>query len=282
MFTPFAFVQQAAAAGAANGPLTAAFIAVAGITGSANIQGLNDLETGIDTYGLTSKLTCVYPLMGGNSTSTSYNFMNTSLYRITWSGNLTYYINGVQSTGYGNAKGETGIAASSLSVAEGHHTAQVVTDESPGTWNGVNYPSEWGCSGDPYNTSLSQYYGNLWGNNGLQVAYPCNKDTGQGDGSLNNGAQATALGIWTMSRTSASNLFLMRNNSVFQTNTVTLSNRSYNGGLTDLALLTRGTAYSPRRQSFVTIGVGTGTGLTTAQANDLYALITAFNTTIGR
>lgn len=282
MFTPFAFVKEEAAAGGGNGPLTAAFIAAAGITGSANIQGLNDFETGLTTYGLTSKMTCVYPLMGGNSTSTSYNFMNTSLYRITWSGNFTYYINGAQSYGYGNGTGATGILGNQLSVAEGHHCVQIVTDESPGTWNGVNYPSEYGCNGDPYNSSLSQYYGSIWAANGLTVAYPCNNATGQGNGSLINGAQATALGLYVISRTSASNLFMTRNNSVTLTNTTTLSNRSYSSGLDPLNLFTRGTAYSSRRQAFVTIGVGTGTGLSTTEASDLYTLITAFNTTIGR
>jgi hypothetical protein len=75
---------------------------------------------------------------------------------------------------------------------------------------------------------------------------------------------------------------MTRNNSVTLTNTTTLSNRSYGSGLDPLNLFTRGTAYSSRRQAFVTIGAGTGTGLTTGEASDLYTLITAFNTTIGR
>jgi hypothetical protein len=75
---------------------------------------------------------------------------------------------------------------------------------------------------------------------------------------------------------------MMRNNSVTQTNTTTLTGRSYSTGLTNLAIMTRGTAYSPRRQGFVTIGVGTGTGLTSTEAGNLYTLISAFNSTIGR
>ena len=44
MFTPFAFVKQAG--GGASYPLTDAFLAETGITGSANITALQNFETG--------------------------------------------------------------------------------------------------------------------------------------------------------------------------------------------------------------------------------------------
>ena len=118
MFTPFAFVKQAG--GGASYPLTDAFLAETGITGSANITALQNFETGLTTYNLLSKFTAIYPLMGGNSTATSYNFMDTTQYRITWYGTLSFNINGVQTTFSGNGYGETGIAGNQLSVSEGH------------------------------------------------------------------------------------------------------------------------------------------------------------------
>lgn len=286
MFTPFAFVKQEAAGGGGNGPLTTAFLAATGITGSANIQALNDFETGLTTYSLTSKMTAVYPLMGGNSTTAKYNFMNTAQYEITWSGNLTYYKDGVQSTGYGNGQGDTGIQGNQISASEGHTFAWINTNESPGTWNGVNYPRDWGIAGDLYTPNLTQYYAQLWGANGLTIAYPCNAATGQGDGSIINGGNSNATGYWLQSRTSSSNLVLYRNNSSFGTNTVTLTGRNYAPAsppyFGPLTLLNGGGAYSPRRMGFCTVGAGTGTGLDGTDATNLYNLVTAFNTTAGR
>jgi len=284
MFTPFAFVKQAvaAAAPAPSYPLTTAFLAATGITGSANITALQDFETGLTTYGLNSKMTAVYPLMGGNSTTTAYNFMNTSLYTITWSGNLTYYIDGVQSTGYGNGQGDSGIAGNQFSVSEGHTMVWVNTNESPGTWNGINYPREYGLAGDVSNPNLTQYYGQMYGANGLTIAYPCNAATSAGDGSIINGGNTDARGKWITSRISAGYLATYRNGSSYGTNTVTLTGRSYSSGFGPFTILNGGGAYSPRRIGFCTVGAGTGTGLTSTDATNLYNMVNSFNTTAGR
>lgn len=281
MFTPFAFVKQAAAAGGGFGPLTTAFIAATGITGSVLQNALNDFETGLTTYSLTSKLSVCYPFVGGNSTTMKYNFMNTSQYQITFNGSINYYSNGIQ-TPDGTGYADTGIAASSISVSEGHHFQWIVTNESPGDNGSSNYPAEWGCTGDPSNPNLSQYYANIWALNGLELAWPCNNATGQGNGSI-NASNSSANGYWCSSRTSASSLVLYKNASSFGSNTNTLTGRSYSSGLGNYGILARtNNSISPRRAGFVTIGLGSGTGLDSTDQSNLYTLVTTFNTAIGR
>ena len=286
MFTPFAFVKQAAAAGPSF-PLTTAFVAAAGITGSANIQALQDFETGLTTYSLTSKMTAVYPLMGGNSTSTSYNFMDTTLYRITWYGSLNYYINGVQTTSAGNGYGDTGITGASFSVSEGHQCGWITSNDAAGTLGTSAYGSDWGCGGDPSNPDLSQYYFSVnqgAAENALIQAWPVNPSITAAAGGIKTAIPADRTGIWVSTRQSSTNNVLYRNNSVYASTSITSGTRSYVTGLSTCKILSRGGAgdVSPRKQGFHTIGAGTGKGLSSAQATDLYTLITAFNTTAGR
>jgi hypothetical protein len=290
MFTPFAFVKQAAAAPApANGPLTAAFLAATGITGSANIQALNDFETGLTTYSLTSKFTAIYPLMGGNSTATSYNFLDTGSYRITWSGTLTFNINGVQTTNGGGGYGDTAIPATLFSPTEGHECAWITSDEGPEALGTSPYASDWGFTGDINAPDLTQYYTGLAQGaveNALINAYPVNPSINSAAGGVKTAIPAAVdrPGIWINSRQSATDNVLYRNNSVWASTTTSSGTRSYSSFTSNLYILSRGGSgdNSPRRQGFHTVGAGSGKSLTSTQAGNLYDLITAFNTTAGR
>lgn len=289
MFTPFAFVKQAAAAGPVlSYPLTDAFLAATGITGSANIQALQDFETGLTTYSLLSKFTAIYPLMGGNSTTTSYNFMDTGSYRITWNGTVDYYINGVRTANGGGAYGDTGIAGSSLSVSEGHQCAWINTNEAPEDLGTGAYGSDWGCGGDPSNPDLSQYYFSVAqgaAENALIQAWPVNPSITAAAGGIKVSPYPTdRTGIWISTRLSSTDNALYRNGSTYATTSTSSGTRSYSSGLTTVRILSRneGGDTSPRRQGFHTIGAGSGKGLTSTEATNLYNLITAFNTTAGR
>jgi hypothetical protein len=287
MFTPFAFVKQAGGGGALSYPLTDAFLAATGITGSANIQALQDFETGLTTYGLTNKFTAVYPLMGGNSTTTSYNFMDTSQYRITWNGTLNYYIDGVQTTNGGGGYGNTGIAGSSLSVSEGHQCAWISTNEAPEALGTSPYASDWGCSGDPYNPDLSQYYFSAAqgaAENALISAWPVNPTIVANGGGIKLALPSDRTGIWIDSRLSSTDHVLYRNGSSYGSSTSSTGTRSYSTGINNVLILSRGGSgdNSPRRQGFHTVGAGSGKGLTSTQASNLNTLITNFNTTAGR
>jgi len=93
--------------GGGYGTLTTAWIAATGETDLTIIGALNTLESDLTTYGLTSKMKALYPFVGGTSTKHSYNFINTSLYQITWNGGWTHSSTGALPNGT-NAYGNTG------------------------------------------------------------------------------------------------------------------------------------------------------------------------------
>jgi hypothetical protein len=285
MFTPFAFVKQAGST--FSYPLTTAFLAATGITGSANITALQDFELGLTTYGLTSKFTAVYPLMGGNSTATSYNFMDTTQYRITWNGTLTFNIDGVQTTNGGGGYGDTNIPANIFSPTEGHECAWVTTNEAPEALGTSPYASDWGFTGDISAPDLTQYYTGLAQGaveNALINAYPVNPTINSAAGGIKTSIPADRTGIWVNSRQSATDNVMYRNNSTYASTTSSSGTRSYSSFTSKLFILSRGGSgdNSPRRQGFHTVGAGSGKSLTSTQASNLYTLITNLNTTAGR
>jgi hypothetical protein len=112
MFTPFAFVKQAPTGGGGGSfPLTTAFLAATGITDATIETALEDLETGLTTYGLGSKMVALYPMVGGTSDTTKYNFMDTSAFIIGWTGSVVFDNNGVNKTiaNFTTAYGNTGV-----------------------------------------------------------------------------------------------------------------------------------------------------------------------------
>ena len=108
MFTPFAFVKQEAAA-AGNGPLTTAFLAATGITDATITTALNNLETGLTTYSLGSKMVALYPMVGGTASAHKFNLKDPrdldAAFRLVFSGGMTHSSTGVLFNGvngYGN------------------------------------------------------------------------------------------------------------------------------------------------------------------------------------
>ncbi len=73
---------QVQPSGPSYGTLTTAWIAATGETDTTILSALNTLESDLTTYGLTSKMKALYPMVGGTSTKHSYNFMNTSQYQL--------------------------------------------------------------------------------------------------------------------------------------------------------------------------------------------------------
>ena len=95
------------------GTLTTAWIAATGETDLTILGALNTLETDLDTYGLTSKMTALYPFAGGTSTKHSYNFINTAAYQLSFVGGWTHSSTGSLPNGT-NAYANTNLLASSF------------------------------------------------------------------------------------------------------------------------------------------------------------------------
>lgn len=92
---------------------TAAFKTATGITDATILNALNTLDLGLISNSLDSKLLSIYPMVGGTSTTNSYNFINTSQYQLTWYGGWTHSSNGVTPNGT-NAYADTGINPNTL------------------------------------------------------------------------------------------------------------------------------------------------------------------------
>lgn len=99
--------------GPSYGTLTTAWIAATGETDLTILGALNTLESDLTTYGLTSKMTALYPFVGGTSTKHSYNFVNTAAYQLSFVGGWTHSSTGALPNGT-NAYANTGILASSF------------------------------------------------------------------------------------------------------------------------------------------------------------------------
>jgi hypothetical protein len=84
----------------------AAFIAAANITDNTIQQAINYLVVDLKNNNLWNKIRVLYPLVGGNSTTTSFNLVNPSFNRITWVNAPTFSSTGVLGNGL-NQYGET-------------------------------------------------------------------------------------------------------------------------------------------------------------------------------
>jgi len=81
------------------------FMTSASITDSTQQAAVNYLVTDLKSNNLWTKMKAVYPMVGGNATSHSYNLKNPSQFQITWNGGLTHSSTGTignGTNGYGN------------------------------------------------------------------------------------------------------------------------------------------------------------------------------------
>jgi hypothetical protein len=90
-----------------------AFFTAAGITDTTQKDAVNQLVTDIKGYGLWSKITGLYPFVGGDATKHSYNLKDTSQYQLTFLGGWTHSITGALANGV-NGMADTGILPLSL------------------------------------------------------------------------------------------------------------------------------------------------------------------------
>ena len=96
-----------------------AFLTATGITDATISSAINTLVISAKANGWWTLCDFIYPMVGGTSTTHSYNLKNTSLYQITWNGTVTHNSNGVTSngsTGYGN----TGYNVNLIPTNNGH------------------------------------------------------------------------------------------------------------------------------------------------------------------
>jgi len=251
-----------------------AFITAAGITNTTQQSAINRLVNTLKNNNLWTKMKAIYPFIGGNATSHSYNLINPSVYGLSFSGGWTHSSTGALSngtTGYANTN--LNLATSGLVNTNFSHSSYIrgnVAKTSPiGYLGGVYSPVLMGSWFDsfvilstPTNTSISTWMANT-GGEGLQ------------------GTVTELKGLVLGNRPSSSTVFTLHKNGTRINTSASFSVRNFPSinyyiGATNW----NGTAnyFDNKEISFYHIG----TGLSDAEVTNLYNTIQQFQTDLGR
>lgn len=282
MFTPFAFVQTVGSAVPGYQPLTTAFAAASGISDATTLNALNAFEIGLGNYSIaTSSFAAIYPFVGASSGSMAWNFVNTNIGKLTYSGSLTFTSGGLQAAGSpkdgraGSLPGATLLSTSSLC------TYVYVTDYQARSQAAEAFV---GSTEDAMpGPNLTQFYLD-WSTSGAgsQLVNPVNPATGQGNGAVTDPGGYNAKGGYALSRTAVNSMKAYKNGSATGThNTTTLTGRSYASFTTPVNILSR------QNNSVTTIQsrlgwASIGSGLNDTQMADYHTLVAAFQTSMSR
>lgn len=268
-FAPFAFQNSQAVTYDAAAQ---AFFTAAGITDTTQKSAVNQLVVDLKANSLWTKMYVIYPFVGGTSTTTSYNLVDTTKYQITWNGGITFASTGVKSngsSGYGNTGWNPKVFNSGTTI-----TDSICLSVYSRT-NSTNDGEEYGvASGQPAIQMLAKR------TNGNVIFDNYNSLDGRIQTAVTN-----SLGLFTSSRTNYNEFKGYRNaTQVGSTNTTntTYSNitTTLNYNLYVLAQNNAGStaSYSTRELAFMHIGAG----LTSAEVSTFYTIIQAYQTTLSR
>jgi hypothetical protein len=237
-----------------------AFFTAAGITDTTQKSAVNQLVLDLKSYSIWTKMTALYPFVGGTSTTHSYNLKDTAQYQITWYGGITHNSNGVTGNGT-NGYGNTNLNYTTLN--SGHqslYSRSAVTESGAiydmGAFNGGN---TWQILSLYTNASLF-----IGGFN--SDSYPRAALSNSSGFFMNNRTASNAANLWRsgtkqIQSTQASSAIPNINNYICSLN---------NGG----SALT----YSAKNYAFASIG----DGLDDTEAANFYTAVQAFQTTLSR
>lgn len=243
------------------------FISSTGITASEQQAAINQLSYDLVNSGLMDKMYAVYPFVGGNATSHSFNLKDSrdadTAFRLTFVGGWTHSSTGVQPNGT-NGYANTYLNALAILPATNLH---------------VSFYSR---TSTPVGTTFEVQCDN--GTGIIQLAPGRNMASGNfttNQGVVNFTTTSTALGYWIHSKTDNSTRFGFRNGVLNSVVTTTLNTTAYpslnlfigcrnsNGSLS---------GFSNKECAFVTIGQG----LSQTECATLYTIVQNFQTTLGR
>ena len=249
-------------------PLTTAWIAATSETDTTILNALNTFEAGLIANSLTGKFNAIYPMVGGDAARHARNFINTSLYTLTFNGFWTHSATGALPNGV-NANASTGILGSNLTVNSNHISfysrtnAAVAAKPSIGLFQGslflLLYLKATGAGNAIYsNTSTS-----------LATMYPVGASADSRGWFIGNKA-SNAIGGLTISKngTSLASNTASPNQTAYPNLPVLISGNSVGGAI----------IYDDKECAMVTIG----TSLTSGEISTLYTLINTFQTSLSR
>jgi hypothetical protein len=241
-------------------PLTKAWIAATGETDTTILNALNTFEAGLIANSLTGKFNALYPFVGGTSTKHSYNFINTSLYNLSFNGGWTHSANGALPNGT-NGYANTGIIPNSLLSLNSAHLSYY-------SRNNTNAGSDIGCL-QTVPTRICR----------MEVRDVGLFRIGVNDASVITSANASSLGYYLGTRTASTARAIYKNGALANSDIVvstTLPTIEIFLGAGNVNGVANG--YTNRQCALASIG----SGLTSGEISTLYTLIQAFQTSLSR
>lgn len=101
-------------------PDAQSFITAAAITATTEVDAINTLVVGLKSDGLWTKMIALYPFVGGNASSNSYNLKNPAQYQLTFFGGWIHSSNGSIANGI-NGYAATGLIPNGLMNINSNH-----------------------------------------------------------------------------------------------------------------------------------------------------------------
>lgn len=244
------------------------FISATGITASNQQSAINQLSYDLVNTGLMDKMIAIYPFVGGNATTHSFNLKDprdaNAAFRLTFNGGMVHSSTGIQ---FGGVNGNATTYLNGLGNL-------------PQTNMHLSAYSRTTTVGSVYEISLdngSQFQQ-------LRIA----NSFFSGNATVNQGGVSftttnTAQGYWVGSKTSTSQRFVFRNgvlNSAVTTfnDTSPSPNLQFTIGARNLNGVLQNGTYTAKELAFVTIGLG----LSQVECATLYTIVQNFQTTLGR
>jgi hypothetical protein len=283
--TPLAVFPQG---GMAPGPGTAhstvqsevaTFITCSGITDPTQITAVDQLVTDFKAAGIWTKMTAVYPFVGGTAATHKCNLKDArdldAAFRIVWNGGVTHNANGITgngTTGYGDTK----LVASTNTTLNDLHVS-VYCRTVGGSADNMYEVGVFDSTAAAIHLTLKNQ-----GATGPTIGMSYRNDTGN---AWVTKTDASAQGFWIMSRRASNDFEGYKNGVSFQTQTNTNTGTRPTHNFYILAINDTGNGtpdaggfFSNRNLAFVSIG----TSLTDADATAMYTAVQAFETTLGR
>ena len=241
-------------------PDAQAFINAASIQDQVEATAVNNLVIGLKADGLWTKMRAIYPIVGGSASSHAVNLKTPGTYNLTFATGMTHSSNGMVSngtSGYANTSFNPSVQLTQNSASYGLYsrTNRANSDDKQ---HGV-------INGSIYTLFLIR---NLFNN----IQNFLNSSTSTAI------ANSDSRGFFQMSRTTSTNTFHSRNNSV---TTVSLtSNGNPNGNVFFCCRNLNGT---PNSFDDVQISFAyCGEGLTDTEMSNFYTAVQAYQTTLSR
>lgn len=252
------------------------FINVAAITDTTQRYAINNLVEDLKINGLWTKMKAIYPMVGGNATSHSYNLRNTSQYNLTFVGGWTHNSTGAIPNGV-NAGALTGLNASTvLSGTSNHLSFYSLTNSKAGAGVGK---VDIGCQIGPttaYFVSISDYQ--------LFVSYMYSNAAGFRV-QIPEGTTAAGLMLATVQSASSFKTFTNRYASSVEGFVQNAQITTLQGSLpnNEIYLCRNGNTSTAYDYSDRGCGIATiGDGLTDADVQNFGAIIQRYVNTLGR